>query len=419
MITRGVPPAAAEAPETEESAVGATEHRGGGTSHLRIEGLTKRFAGHPPTTAMDDLSLEIEEGEFLVLLGPSGCGKTTTLRCLAGLETPDEGRISFGDRAVFDSSTRRNLSPDKRNIGMVFQSYALWPHMTVRKNIGYPLKARKLKGPATSSWIEQTAALVDCSELLDRYPAQLSGGQQQRVALARGLVARPDVVLFDEPLSNLDARLRDQVRAQLHELHARLRFSAVFVTHDQSEALALADRVAIMRAGRFEQVGTPEHVFEEPATEYVAEFIGMSNRLPLERQEGGWSYSGQPVGGSVRLPGNPVAVTARVRPDDLLLAPVVTECPEGSVCLPAKVVDSQFGGRHMDVVVRVGDTRLHARVPSGAYGGWARKLELDQEVAVGFDPASAVYYGTDGARVAGHIDVAPGVSPVPAVPVGA
>ena len=251
-------------------------------TQLRIEGLTKRFAGKPPTTAMDDLSLDIEEGEFLVLLGPSGCGKTTTLRCMAGLETPDEGRISFGDQAVFDSAKKLNLSPDKRNIGMVFQSYALWPHMTVRKNIGYPLKARKLRGPDTKDWVEETAALVDCSQLLDRYPAQLSGGQQQRVALARGLVARPDVVLFDEPLSNLDARLRDLVRAQLHELHARLQFSAVFVTHDQAEALALADRVAIMRAGKFEQVGTPEHVFEEPATEYVAEFIGMSNRVPLE-----------------------------------------------------------------------------------------------------------------------------------------
>ena len=379
-------------------------------THLSIEGLTKRFAGKPPTTAMDDLNLEIEEGEFLVLLGPSGCGKTTTLRCLAGLETPDEGKICFGGRDVFDSSIGLNLSPDKRNIGMVFQSNALWPHMTVRKNIGYPLKVRKLKGPDTKTWIEDTAALVDCAELLDRYPAQLSGGQQQRVALARGLVARPDVLLFDEPLSNLDARLRDQVRAQLHELHVRLRFSAVFVTHDQSEALALADRVAIMRAGRFEQVGTPEHVFEEPATEYVAGFIGMSNRLPLERRELGWSFSGEPVSGELPIPGRPAAVTARVRPDDLQLVPTDLDCPPGSVSMPAKVVDSQFGGRHMDVVVRVGGSRLHARVPSGAFGGWARKLELDQDIVVGFDPSSAVYYGPDDKRLAGHVEVAPPVT---------
>ena len=374
-------------------------------THLRFEGLTKRFAGKPPTTAMDDLSLDIDEGELLVLLGPSGCGKTTTLRCLAGLETPDEGRIAFGDRDVFNSSKKLNLSPDKRNIGMVFQSYALWPHMTVRKNIGYPLKARKLRGPATKNWVEETAALVDCSTLLDRYPAQLSGGQQQRVALARGLVARPDVVLFDEPLSNLDARLRDLVRAQLHELHQRLHFSAVFVTHDQAEALALADRVAIMRAGRFEQVGTPEHVFEEPATEYVAGFIGMSNRVPLVRRDGAWTFNGTAVTGEVDLPGRPDTVAVRLRPEDVHLAPPSAEADRGQVSFPAQVVDAQFGGRHMDVVVKVQEDRLHARVPTAAYGGWARKLQLDQDVVVGFAPSGAVYYGADDTRIAGHVAV--------------
>jgi iron(III) transport system ATP-binding protein len=275
----------------------------------------------------------------------------------------------------------------------------------VRKNIGYPLKARKLRGLQSKTWVDETAALVDCSALLERYPAQLSGGQQQRVALARGLVARPDVVLFDEPLSNLDARLRDQVRAQLHELHTRLRFSAVFVTHDQSEALALADRVAIMRAGRFEQVGSPEHVFEEPATEYVAEFIGMSNRVPLVHEGTTWTFSGETVTGDLRLPGNPTTVTARLRPDDLFLAPTAANCAAGTMCMPAKVVDSQFGGRHMDVVVEVQEKRLHARVPSGVFGGWARKLELDQEVVVGFDTSTAVYYGDDDRRIAGHVDL--------------
>ena len=374
-------------------------------THLRFQGLTKRFAAKPPTTAMDDLSLEIEEGELLVLLGPSGCGKTTTLRCLAGLETPDEGRITFGDRDVFNSSTKLNLSADKRNIGMVFQSYALWPHMTVRKNIGYPLKARKLRGAATKGWVEETAALVDCSALLDRYPAQLSGGQQQRVALARGLVARPDVVLFDEPLSNLDARLRDLVRAQLHELHQRLRFSAVFVTHDQAEALALADRVAIMRAGRFEQVGTPEHVFEEPATEYVAGFIGMSNRVPLVRGDGVWVFNGTAVSGELDLPGRPDTVAVRLRPEDLQLAPPSVGGDPGRIWFPAQVVDAQFGGRHMDVVVKVGEDRLHARVPTAAHGGWARRLQLDQDVMVGFAPSGAVYYGADDTRIAGHVSV--------------
>src|SRR5205814_3183671 len=187
---------------------------------------------------------------------PSGCGKTTTLRCIAGLETGENGSIAFGDRTVFDAERRTNVPPNKRNIGMVFQSYALWPHMTVRKNIGYPLRTRRIKGAQAKGWIEKVAALVDTTQLLDRHPAQLSGGQQQRIALARGLVARPELVLFDEPLSNLDARLRDQVRAELHELHQRLHFTAVFVTHDQSEALALGDRIAIMRSGKIEQYGT-------------------------------------------------------------------------------------------------------------------------------------------------------------------
>ena len=233
-------------------------------SRVVIERLTKRFEGKPPTVAVDDLTLEIEQGEFLVLLGPSGCGKTTTLRCLAGLESADEGVLTFGEQRVFDSASKLNLSPDRRSIGMVFQSYALWPHMTVRKNIAYPLQARKLRQGLAEGWVEEMAAVVDCGELLDRYPGQLSGGQQQRVALARGLVARPDLVLFDEPLSNLDARLREQVRNELAELHNRLGFTAVYVTHDQSEALALGDRLAIMRQGRIEQLGTPREVFASP-----------------------------------------------------------------------------------------------------------------------------------------------------------
>jgi len=217
-------------------------------THLRIEGLTKRFAGTPPTTAMDDLSLEIEEGEFLVLLGPSGCGKTTTLRCLAGLETPDSGRISFGERKVFDSAARLNLSPDKRNIGMVFQSYALWPHMTVRKNIGYPLKARKLRGPETKDWVNETAALVDCSELLDRYPAQLSGGQQQRVAIARALVSQPTVVFADEPTGNLDSATSGEILELMRNSVDELGQTTVMVTHEP-RAAAIADRILFLADG--------------------------------------------------------------------------------------------------------------------------------------------------------------------------
>nr|WP_241267419.1 ABC transporter ATP-binding protein [Streptomyces scabichelini] len=371
------------------------------------------------------MSLEIEPGEFIVLLGPSGCGKTTTLRCLAGLETPDEGRISLGDQTVLDVRGKVNLPPNKRRIGMVFQSYALWPHMTVRRNIGYPLRTRRVAREQARTRIEEAAELVDCAALLDRYPAQLSGGQQQRVALARGLAAQPDLVLFDEPLSNLDARLRDQVRAQLHELHARLGFTAVFVTHDQSEALALGDRLAIMQAGRIEQLDTPERVFEEPATEYVAGFIGMSNRLPLRRQGGEWVLAGDPgadapsgtasqadaasqaVADELPVPRSLSEVAARLRPDDLQLCPADEKPPAHSVGLPAEVVDAQFGGRHMDVVVAIADSRLHARAPLTGKP-WARSLSRGQRVTAWFAKDAAIYYDADGVRTAVHAPAAVG-----------
>ena len=286
-------------------------------SRVTLEGLNKQFGGRGSAKVIDDVTLDIEPGELLVLLGPSGCGKTTTLRCLAGLETADSGRITFGDTTVFDSARDINAPPDQRSIGMVFQSYALWPHMTVRKNIAFPLKQRKKSAEARARWVEETATSVDCADLLDRFPSQLSGGQQQRVALARGLVARPDLVLLDEPLSNLDARLRDLVRAELHELHARLNFTAVLVTHDQSEAFALGDRLAIMRSGAIQQLGTPESVFTTPASEYVARFIGMSNTLALERSGDDWTLGTGRVTVQGRIPEHQGATTVCLRPDDI------------------------------------------------------------------------------------------------------
>jgi len=339
-------------------------------SHLKITDLNKQFAGKPPTTAIDHLDLEIEEGEFVVLLGPSGCGKTTTLRCLAGLETADSGSISLGGRTWFDSQRRIALPPERRNIGMVFQAYALWPHMTVRKNIAYPLRSRGRKGPEAAAWVEESAALVNCESLLDRYPSQLSGGQQQRVSLARSLVARPDMILFDEPLSNLDAKLRDDVRVQLHELHGRLGFTAVFVTHDQGEAMALADRVAVMRAGRFEQIGSPIDVFEHPATEYVADFIGLSNRLAIGD------------------------VTVRARPEDLQV--VTNGFPtDGLVTVDAITVDAVFGGRHVDVYATVDSVRVHARV-TGQEVHRARLLAPGEPILIGFDPDAVRAYDRSG-----------------------
>ena len=388
-------------------------------SHVSIQSMTMHFDGKPPTKAVDDLDLEIEEGEFLVLLGPSGCGKTTTLRCLAGLETPSAGQISFGPTTVFDAERRVNLSPDKRNIGMVFQSYALWPHMTVRKNINYPLKARRIKEGLKGGWVEETAALVDCGTLLDRYPAQLSGGQQQRVALARGLVARPDLVLFDEPLSNLDARLRDQVRAEIHELHGRLGFTAVFVTHDQSEALALGDRLAIMRHGRIEQYDTPEHVFERPATEYVAAFIGMSNRLVCERADNGWACDGQVLAGAP-LQAAPLGgtVAVRLRSEDVDIHPGTAIVPADRTTATATIVDSEYGGKTMDVVARLGDTRIFARIPSGDSGGFARRLAPGERVTISFRPTDAMLYEAEADRSADAEAVGEQTTDVPAHAVG-
>jgi iron(III) transport system ATP-binding protein len=369
-------------------------------SNVRIEGLTKRFGGKSPTTAIDSLDLEIEPGEFLVLLGPSGCGKTTTLRCIAGLETASEGSIAFGDRTVFDASRRVNVPPNKRNVGMVFQSYALWPHMTVRKNVGYPLRVRKIKGKQAKDWIEEVAKLVETTELLDRYPAQLSGGQQQRVALSRGLVARPDLVLFDEPLSNLDARLREVVRSEIHALHERLKFTAVYVTHDQVEALGLGNRLAIMRRGVLEQLGRPDEIFEEPATEYVADFIGMVNRLALERHESGWAYEGERLNGDLGpLATSSTEITARARSEDVNLIPPDESPPPDTIGFPATVVDSEFGGRYMDVSVEAGLARVFARIPAGERGGWARTLNAGQPVFAVLRPRDLAFYDEAGALI--------------------
>ncbi len=374
-------------------------------SRITIRGLSKRFGGKTPTTAIDTLDLEIEPGEFLVLLGPSGCGKTTTLRCLAGLETADEGHIAFEDRVVFDAAQRIDVPPNKRQIGMVFQSYALWPHMSVRKNIGYPLRTRRVDRAKASQWIDEIATLVDCRGLLDRYPAQLSGGQQQRIALARGLVARPDVVLFDEPLSNLDARLRDLVRTEIHELHRRLEFTAVYVTHDQVEALALGDRLAVMRSGMLEQLDTPQRTFEKPATEYVAEFIGMVNRLMLERVDGAWMHEGTPVEGGVPQVASS-SLTLRTRAEDVELIPADASPPPGSFGLRGVLADSEFGGRHLDLVLEIGLVRLHSRMPTGTPGSWVRGLRIGESVNACINASTVAVFDAQGTAVAMDTPVA-------------
>jgi iron(III) transport system ATP-binding protein len=349
-------------------------------SGVRVLKLTKHFGGN---TVVRDLDLEIEEGEIVVLLGPSGCGKTTTLRCLAGLETPDDGAICFRDTVVFDRARRVNVPTHKRNIGMVFQSYALWPHMTVRQNIAYPLKVRGMRKALAEGWVERAAELVHCGELLDRYPAQLSGGQQQRIALARGLVARPSLVLLDEPLSNLDAKLRHEIRTEIRELHQQLGFTAVLVTHDQDEALALGDRIAIMKDGRIEQFDTPERVFVQPATEYVASFIGLSNRIEWARVDGGWrTDAGAWLAADALGAIDGDKAVSRIPPDDLTLHRSRPDAVAGAIVLDATLVTAEYGGRHVDVTVSAGDTRLHIRVRGGQDEAWIRSLPPGSPLAV-------------------------------------
>ncbi len=372
---------------------------------VRIDGLTKSFGGATP--AIDDLSLEINQGEFLVLLGPSGCGKTTTLRCLAGLESGDSGRITLRDEVVFDAKSRTDRPGDKREIGMVFQSYALWPHLTVRKNLEFPLKARRMKLGLSEGWVERIAEIVECEHLLDRYPGQLSGGQQQRVALARGLVCRPDLVLFDEPLSNLDARLRKAVRAEIHLLHRELGFTAVYVTHDQDEAFALGDRLAIMRDGRLEQLDVPQNVYQSPASEYVAEFIGMSNRLTLTRQAG-WLLGGQPGHGPGldRLPSGST-LTLRVRPEDVLVARADSPVEGADLYVDAEHLDTAFAGRHRELVVKVGETIVHAYVLVDAQEHWLDGLSPGARLRVGVRLANSAIFDPNGAPVSSTVTEIP------------
>ncbi|MBE2276694.1 MAG: ABC transporter ATP-binding protein [Rhodobacteraceae bacterium] len=238
--------------------------------------LSRRYGEY---IAIEDVSFHVKDGEFLTLLGPSGCGKSTTLGILAGLDRPDEGHLSIGGEVFFDGLTGVFVDAERRNLGLVFQTYALWPHMTVRDNVGYALRIRRIPRAEREKRIREALALVEMEQFIDRYPSQLSGGQQQRVALARTLAYNPRILLLDEPLSNLDAKLRDKARSWLRQLQTQLGVTTIFVTHDQIEALALSDRIAVMNKGRIVQIGSPREIYEEPASTFVADFIGTTNLI--------------------------------------------------------------------------------------------------------------------------------------------
>jgi multiple sugar transport system ATP-binding protein len=368
---------------------------------LEIRGLTKVFPGG--VRALDELSLHIKDGEFFALLGPSGCGKTTLLRSIAGLETPNSGKILIGGRDV----TR--LPPGARDLAMVFQDYALYPHMTVADNIAYPLKVRRVGRKERRETAESVGRSLQIQgAMLDRRPGQLSGGQQQRVALARSIAYRPHVFLFDEPLSNLDARLRLEARTFLKQLQRDLGVTTVYVTHDQAEALALADRMAVMEQGRIRQLDTPSNCFLRPANIFVAGFIGSTpmNLLPATVQDGGLEVAGR----KLRIPD---AIRAQARVGD---AVILGARPEYVSVSPTELPDSLGGtvrvlenlGVDSLVTVEVGDLLVKATVPE------------ERVPAVGdhvwLQPAQGrllVYRQDDGEQV-GAPPVAPIEAPAPA-----
>lgn len=260
-----------------------TTDKGGETLRVSIRNLSKTYRTKRGNhLALDNVSLDIDAGEFVVLLGPSGCGKTTLLRCIAGLEEPDAGQIYINGKLVFCSDTGVFVPPEKRQLNMVFQSYALWPHLNVRDNVAYPLKNGGANARDAHARAQEALELVGLGTYGAAYPGQLSGGQQQRVALARAIVSGDGLVLFDEPLSNLDAKVRERLRIELLNLQARIGFSAVYVTHDQVEALALADRVSVMNVGQIAQTGTPIDIYDSPRSRYVADFVGSANEVSAE-----------------------------------------------------------------------------------------------------------------------------------------
>ena len=336
-------------------------------SSLTIEGLSKDF-GFAPVVA--DLNLQVAEGEMLVLVGPSGCGKTTTLRCIAGLESPSAGRITIGSRVVTAAGEGVNIPPERREIGMVFQSYAVWPHMTVFNNVAYPLRAIGVPRKEIPDRVMRALKLVQLDQLSERYSSQISGGQQQRVALARSLVGEPKLLLFDEPLSNLDASLRVQMRVEIKELQNRLGFTAVYVTHDQTEAMAIADRIAVMDRGVIRQLGNPREIYDRPANVFVAGFMGTTNLLEgtVTATTGGEATVRTVNGIDIRVAraaGAAVgqAVHVSVRPEAAAVTACAPDTSSESVW-PAKVTLSTFLGDAIVYRLDVKGQRFEVHAPT-------------------------------------------------------
>jgi iron(III) transport system ATP-binding protein len=326
---------------------------------IAITNLRKTYGA---VVAVDDLSLNVRQGEMVVLLGPSGCGKTTTMRCIAGLEKPAAGAIAIAGTTVYDAAGT-NVPVNQRNVGMVFQSYAIWPHMTVFDNVAFPLRVKNLPRAEIAARVDDILAQVGLLEFSVRGASYLSGGQMQRVALARSLVMRPSVLLFDEPLSNLDARLRDRLRIQLRELQTQFRITSVYVTHDQHEALALADEIAVMHRGAILQLADPVTAYSQPNSATVADFIGYSNIFAVAVQHAGADGTTVELAGSgttlraANAPRRAGELFACIRPQDISIARAQADAPPPGT--PAgEVILASFMGAFIQYRVRTigGDT---------------------------------------------------------------
>jgi len=317
---------------------------------VTLRNLVKRYG---EATAIEGINLEITDGEFLVLLGPSGCGKTTTLRCIAGLEDVTSGEIRIKDEVV--SRSGFSLPPEQREIGMVFQSYAIWPHMSVRENVAFGLRQKKLPRPDIEARVDEALDLVGLSHYADRGASQLSGGQQQRVALARAIVLRPRILLFDEPLSNLDAKLREKMRFELRQLQKRLQITAIYVTHDQQEAMVVADRVVLMNSGRIEQIASPRDIYDRPTSLFAAEFIGLTNVIEVDASAASSGGATVVASGDKLMSSNAAGamgerVAALIRPE---LIRMTTTPSDGSNVYPARISDVVFLGNIADITLQM------------------------------------------------------------------
>lgn len=334
---------------------------------LSVQNVVKEFRRHGGDllNAVDDVSFDVRSGELLVLLGPSGCGKSTLLRCIAGLEAPTTGLISINGKAAFDSSANVFLAPNERDVNMMFQSYALWPHMNLEDNVAYPLRSAGVKKAVARRRAAEYLDLVGLGGLGKQHPGMISGGQQQRVALARTLISEPSIVLFDEPLSNVDARVRVKLRSLLVRLHKQLEFAAVYVTHDQVEAMGLGTRIAVMRSGRVDQLATPVAVYERPSNRSTAEFIGETNFIDATVVEAGADdLSADVAGRTLRVTRHPrddvfavapgAHVTLMVRPEKCSVVPA-EKGTGGDDTWQGTVLSRTFSGAHTEYQCQVGE----------------------------------------------------------------